>query len=105
MTDSTEDQVSSLVQIDDIGRAREAAWQDWENNRVPVTFDVGYRAGAEWGIAAERERVQALVRAAHQAVHHESIAKELPGGRYVTKRGWDALDAALRALESLGAPK
>jgi hypothetical protein len=89
---------------DDLEAAREAAWKAYEKevDRVwPETrtaFSAGFEAGAEWGVAAASERVQALVEWAGRSLAEYRRAH---GETHFVGEGV----AALAALESLGAPK
>jgi hypothetical protein len=114
MTDSTEDQGTSLVQTDDMESAREAAWQAWLSEpvgpipRFKTSFGKGWEAGAEWGIAATREHVAALVEAADELMNQFDAYQTRPSRDSafgISFERWAALRTALQALESLGAPK
>lgn len=106
MTDAREPSLESRS----LEAAREAAWQAYENefHRYDGLEDMlesqrAWLAGAEWGIAAASEVLAELVRDAPSNVFvQDEIGARMDASQRAYKRG---LEAALSALESLGAPK
>jgi hypothetical protein len=109
---------------DDLERAREAAWQEWLHGRDPDVIGRAlgpkffYEAGAEWGIAAERERVHNEIVGLEDRIivevetRYEALAEAVRVMRDDCGRidytgplyAWDNVLSALATLESLGAP-
>jgi hypothetical protein len=86
--------------------AREAAWQAYKERteaNLPMSRDI-YMAGAEWGIAAVRERIEALVEAVSKAWHPDTCLAYWED-KGACSCGYEAIWEATRALESLGVAK